>query len=108
MEFILNSRITRIVGEGTIKGVEISGQEPRTIHCDKLLIRIGVEPNTELFREEIRTDSSGYLIVDRDCRTSLTHVFAAGDVASPVAPTISTACGMAANAVKVIAREGLS
>jgi thioredoxin reductase len=43
--------------------------------------------------------------VDRECRTSAAGVYAVGDVANPVSPTISTAVGMGATAVKAAFNE---
>jgi thioredoxin reductase (NADPH) len=74
----------------------------QTLNADAVLIRIGVKPNTELFSGRIETDPAGYVKVGRDCRTSLDGIFAAGDVASPDAQTISTAAGMGATAAKLI------
>ena len=68
-----------------------------------VLIRIGVEPNTELFREQLETDAAGYIAVNSQQETNVPMVFAVGDVSSPVAPTISGATGAGATAAKVIA-----
>jgi len=68
-----------------------------------VLIRIGVEPNTELFRDQLPLDERGYIISGRDHETSVPNVFGVGDVANPLAPTISGATGAGATAAKVIA-----
>ena len=68
-----------------------------------VLIRIGVEPNTELFRDQLPLDRRGYIIAGSEHETSLPNVFAIGDVANPLAPTISGATGAGATAAKVIA-----
>jgi thioredoxin reductase (NADPH) len=68
-----------------------------------VLIRIGVEPNTGLFREQLETDERGYVVVNSQQDTNVPMVFAAGDVANPVAPTISSATGAGATAAQVIA-----
>ena len=70
-----------------------------------VLIRIGVEPNTELFREQLETDERGYLVVNSQQETKVPMVFAVGDVSNPVAPTISSAAGAGATAAKVIANR---
>ena len=44
-----------------------------------------------------------YVVVTGEQETSVENVFAAGDVSSPLAPTISGACGAGATAAKVIA-----
>ena len=68
-----------------------------------VVIRVGVEPNTELFRGQLDADERGYVRVTSERETSVPQVFAAGDVASPLAPTISGATGDGATAAKVIA-----
>jgi thioredoxin reductase (NADPH) len=66
-------------------------------------VRIGVEPNTELFKEQIKLNDQGFALVTSDHETDVTNVFAIGDVCNPLAPTISTAGGDGARAAKVIA-----
>jgi thioredoxin reductase (NADPH) len=68
-----------------------------------VLIRIGVEPNTELFREQLQVDEKGYVGVNSEQETGVPMVFAVGDVSNPLAPTISGATGAGATAAKVIA-----
>lgn len=108
VEFVLESKITEISGDKSVDSVELlhqsSGRLSR-IETNAVLLRIGVEPNTELFRGQIETDDSGYLIVDNDRKTTRPYIFAGGDVTNPLAPTISTAVGDGAVAIKAIFRE---
>jgi thioredoxin reductase (NADPH) len=69
---------------------------------DFVLLRIGVQPNSELARGLLDLDESGHIVVDHLCRTSSPGIFAAGDVANPHSPTISTATGTATTAAKSI------
>lgn len=68
-----------------------------------VIVRVGVEPNTELFRGQLHTDERGYVVVTGEQETSAEMVFAVGDVSNPLAPTISGATGAGATAAKVIA-----
>jgi thioredoxin reductase (NADPH) len=100
------SVLTRILGKEEVEGVEIQrkeGLKPFQLAVRGVLIRIGVEPNTELFREQIATDEKGYITVNSQHETSVPMVFAVGDVSNPIAPTISSATGAGATAAKVIA-----
>ena len=100
------SVLTRIMGQDQVEAVEIQrkqGLKPFQLAVRGVLIRIGVEPNTELFREQLETDSSGYLVVNSQQETKVPMVFAVGDVSNRVAPTISGATGAGATAAKVIA-----
>ena len=100
------SVLTRIIGEDHVEAVEIQrkqGLKPFQLAVRGVLIRIGVEPNTGLFREQLETDEGGYVVVNSRQETNVPMVFAAGDVSNPVAPTISGATGAGATVAKVIA-----
>ena len=99
------SVLTRIMGHDRVEAVEIQrkqGLKPFQLAVRGVLIRIGVEPNTELFREQLQTEN-GYIVVNSQQETNVPMVFAVGDVSNPVAPTISGATGAGATAAKVIA-----
>jgi thioredoxin reductase (NADPH) len=100
------SVVTRIIGDAEVEAVEIQrkgGLKPFQLAVRGVLIRIGVEPNTELFREQLAVDEKGYVSVNSECETTVPMVFAVGDVSNPTAPTISGATGAGATAAKVIA-----
>jgi thioredoxin reductase (NADPH) len=100
------SVLTRIIGDEEIVAVEIKrkeGLKPFQLAVRGVLIRIGVEPNTELVRGQLETDDKGFVVVNSQQETNVPMVFAVGDVSNPTAPTISGATGAGATAAKVIA-----
>jgi len=100
------SAVTRILGSDKVEAVEIlrkDALQPFQMAVRGVVIRIGVEPNNELFREQLTLDDAGYAIVTSQHEASVANVFAIGDVSSPLAPTISGASGAGATAAKVIA-----
>ncbi len=100
------SELRRIIGEDRVEAVEIMRRgaiKPFQMAVGGVLIRIGVEPNTELFRDQVSVDQAGYISVTNLEETSIENVFAIGDVSRPLAPTISGAVGAGATAAKVIA-----
>ena len=100
------SVLTRIIGNERVEAVEIQrkqGLKPFQLAVRGVLIRIGVDPNTELFREQLDIDDRGYVVVNNQQETNMSMVFAVGDVSNPVAPTVSGATGAGATAAKVIA-----
>ena len=57
--------------------------EAQTLAVDKLIVSIGRVPNTTGLNAEavgLRLDERGAIVVDGDCRTNLTNVWAIGDV----------------------------
>jgi thioredoxin reductase (NADPH) len=100
------SVVTKILGNNHVEAVEILRKDalkPFQMAVQGVVIRIGVEPVTELFREQLQLEEEGYVGVDSQHETNVTNVFAIGDVSNPLAPTISGAAGAGATAAKVIA-----
>ena len=106
IEIIFSARVKELGGSEHLEFLDLEDPE-KGIHrllIDKAVIRIGFEPNSELLNMA-EIDDAGYLVVDAVGRTSLKRVYAIGDVAHPTSPTIATAVGSAATAVKTIASE---
>src|SRR5687767_4352578 len=100
------SSVQRIIGTDEIEAVEIlrgGAIKPFQMAVKGVLVRAGFEPNTDLFRDQLQVDDQGYVVVNGQQETSVENVFAIGDVANPLAPTISGAVGNGATAAKVIA-----
>lgn len=100
------SVVTRLLGNHEVEAVEILRKEalkPFQMAVQGVVIRIGVEPNTEIFRGQLQLDDRGYVVVNNQQETGVVNVFAIGDVSNPLAPTISSAAGAGATAAKVIA-----
>lgn len=105
-EFIPESIPVEIIGESKVEAIEIENTrtgDRRKINAGVVLIRIGVEPVSDFLDGKLETDERGYICIDSISETSEPGVFAVGDVANPMAPTVSSAVGMAATAVKAIA-----
>lgn len=105
IEFMTGKTVASIDGDDHVRSVtvkDLGDNTVSTISSDLVLIRIGVSPNSELLSGKVEMDRSGYVIVDASGASSAANVFAVGDVANPHSPTISTAVGTGATAVKVI------
>ena len=105
IEFVLASQVTAINGNDTVRSIDVIdmlNRDRSSIPTDAVLIRIGVEPNSEILKGKLDLDDDGYIRVDALCAASTPFIFAIGDVASPVSPTISTAVGGGATAAKAI------
>jgi thioredoxin reductase (NADPH) len=100
------ARLTQIMGRERVEAIEIERDgalKPFRMAVRGVLIRVGVEPNSELFRDQLHADARGYVVVTGEQETSVEMVFAVGDLSNPHAPTVSGAVGAGATAAKVIA-----
>jgi thioredoxin reductase (NADPH) len=98
--------LLRVIGGERVEAVEIKRHgaiKSFQMAVGGVLVRVGYEPNTELFGDQLKTDDGGYVVITSEQETSVDNVFAVGDVASPLAPTVSGATGAGATAAKIIA-----
>lgn len=104
IKIIENAVVTDLFGsDGKLQAVGLEHPSGvQRIETDFLLVRAGVMPNSELVEGIVTRDAKGYVIIDANCETSASMIFAIGDVAAPSAPTIATAVGHAAISTKVI------
>ena len=105
IKFLFDTQISAITGNRSVEAVELQNRktnERSKIAADAVLIRIGVVPNTELFTGQTALDELGYIKINSHCLTNLESIYAIGDVANPISPTISGAAGMGATAAKAI------
>jgi thioredoxin reductase (NADPH) len=102
IEVLKNTQVLEIIGNEKLEAVKLQNSAEFLLPVDATVIRIGVEPNTDLAREKIALDEAGYVKVTQFCETNLENIYAIGDVANSLSPTISTAIGMGSTAAKVI------
>ncbi|MDX8553533.1 thioredoxin-disulfide reductase [Tenacibaculum sp. 1B UA] len=81
---LYNTEIDEVLGENVVEGVRaVNNQtgEKTEIPVTGVFIAIGHKPNTELFKDVLDMDETGYLITKgKSTKTNLPGVFAAGDV----------------------------
>ena len=83
IEFHWNSVVSEFISDGKINGVKIkdvnTGEES-LISCDGIFVSVGRKPATELVKDQLNLDDSGYVIADESTKTNLPGVYAVGDV----------------------------
>ena len=94
----LNKVVRKWLGEeGNFEGAvlldTVTGEE-EDFSCDGAFIAIGHKPMTSFLGGQIETDSEGYLIWKENSMTSVSGVFAAGDVVDTRYRQAITAAGM--------------
>lgn len=58
----------------------LKNEKEEIVQDGGLFIAIGDDANTSIFRDQVKLDDRGYIIVEDHTRTSVDGVFAAGDV----------------------------
>lgn len=106
IEPILGATVDEFGGGDQLEFVDVrdAAGSSRRLPVTKAVVRVGVVPNSEMLAGHLDLDETGYVRVDHLGRTSADRVYAIGDIANPVSPTIASAVGSAATVVKSIAK----
>jgi alkyl hydroperoxide reductase subunit F len=72
--------------------------EDRTLDVDAIFIELGLKPHSELVRDWVRVDDQGRVVVNGSTETSVSGLFAAGDVTHLPAEQVVIAIGEGAKA----------
>jgi len=80
---ISNSSMIRLSNDSGVKGLALknvkTGKES-TLETDGVFIFVGFTPNSTLVPAGIKLNTSGYVITDEKCETSIPGIFAIGDL----------------------------
>ena len=90
IEVLFEHNVTGLFGENGVEGAHVvkrkgeADEQNYDIAIDGLFLAIGHNPNSEIFREYLETDATGYIMTQgASPATNVPGVFAAGDVADP-------------------------
>lgn len=100
VEIISNTETTRVLGDKLVTGFEIKDKstlQTRTLEVQGVFVEIGYIPNVD-FDKVTAKNEGGEIIVNKDLKTSLSGVFAAGDVNDLWGEQIIIAAGEGAKA----------
>ena len=86
INFLLNTIVTEIKGDQTVKSIvtkNIITNKIEELNADGIFIFIGLDPNTQFLDKSI-IDEGSYILTDFCMKTSVKGLYAAGDVRSGV------------------------
>ena len=95
-----NHRLTTVVTKNTKSG------DVEELHPAGVFVFIGLNPNSEPFRQTVKTDAQGFVLTGIDLQTSVEGIYAAGDVRAGSTKQLVSAAGEGATAALAI-REHL-
>ncbi len=94
IEFILDSHVQSIVGDGKVRAVRFERQgKTKELPVGGVFIFVGFVPNSRLLKVHVDHDEAGYILTDRNMETSVPGIWAVGDVRSQLTKQIATAVG---------------
>ena len=101
IEIIWDSVVEEVIGDDDPKNVKalkiknVKTNKVSDLKLDGLFIAIGHDPATQLFKDQLKMDTEGYLVTKPDStETNIPGVFAAGDVKDKIFRQAVTAAGM--------------
>ncbi|MBK9413226.1 MAG: thioredoxin-disulfide reductase [Bacteroidetes bacterium] len=115
IEVLWNTDTVEILGTKTVEGVLVQNNktgEKRTLDVTGFFVAIGHKPNSDIFKDFIKTDDVGYILtIPGTTKTNIEGVFAAGDISDKTYRQAVTAAGsgcMAAiDAERYLAEKGI-
>jgi len=109
IDFIWNTVVDSIEGDGTVKKVvmrNVETDETWEHQTDGVFIFIGHDPNNQIFGEQLEMED-GYVLVDKHMMTNIPGVFAAGEIMDPIYRQVATSVGQG-SAAGMMAERWLS
>lgn len=83
IEILWDTEVKEIAGDQFVEHLSVvnnkSGQE-QVLDVNGVFVAVGSDPNSELVIDQVETDAKGWIKTDEDCETSVSGVFAAGDL----------------------------
>ena len=107
IDFVWNSVIEKIEGNGVVQGVKLRNvetYEETDMPTDGVFIFIGHYPNSKFLVGQLAMDEHGYVITDEFMRTSVIGVYAAGEIQDPHYRQIATSVGQGVAAAMQLER----
>lgn len=107
IELILNSNITKIIGEDKLNSIEITDNRNNIsrLEIDGLFIAIGNIPDNNRFKNIIDLDENGYIIANTNLKTKTDNIYVAGDTRVKTLRQLVTATADGAIAATEITKE---
>lgn len=102
-----DSVVESINGTETVESLDVKNVktgESSKIDVDGVFIAVGYIPTSQIYKDIVATDDSGYIIAGENTETNVPGIFAAGDIRTKDLRQIITAASDGANAITAVER----
>ena len=115
IEIHWNTEAEEILGENEVEGVRVVNnktKETKELPVKGFFVAIGHKPNTDIFKDWLSMDDTGYIVTDgKSTKTNIKGVFASGDAQDNVyrqaITAAGTGCMAALDAERYLTEEGV-
>jgi len=104
VEAFPHHRLVSINGKDKVESITVenrSTNEKFDMKVDGVFVYVGLEPNTDFLKDQVKLNDWGYIEVTPDMQTNIPGVFAAGDVRDTLVRQVATAVGDGAHAAVI-------
>ncbi|MEF8847693.1 MAG: thioredoxin-disulfide reductase [Candidatus Thermoplasmatota archaeon] len=95
VEILFNKEVEKINGEENVESLTIKDKnknKTEELQVDGVFISIGVVPQNKLAKQVgIKTDNKGYIVTDKEMKTNVDGIYAAGDITGGIRQIITAA-----------------
>ncbi|MBE7074939.1 MAG: FAD-binding protein [Clostridiales bacterium] len=102
IEILTNTVVTALNGNELLQSINILNKQTNktnTLKVDGLFVAIGRMPDTEIFKQQLKLTTNGFIETNINMETNIKNVYAVGDVRNTPLRQIVTACADGAVAV---------
>ncbi len=96
IHFMWDTVVEGILGDDKVKGIRLRNVKTNAVTnypTDGVFIFVGHDPNSDLFHDQLERDPFGYVITDREMRTNVEGIFAAGEIQDRIYRQVATSVG---------------
>lgn len=107
IEVIYNTSVKEVLGDDRVTALKLENTKENKISelpVDGMFLAIGHIPVTDVFKNQVELDNSGYIVIKKHTKTSVKGVFVAGDVADHRYRQAITSAGEGAKAALDVQR----
>ncbi len=108
IEILPQSTVVELHGDRALSAITIrqtDTEKERRLSVNRLVVKIGYQPNCELLAGQVDIDEKGFVQTDINCETSVSGIYAAGDNVHPGYLRIAPAMGQGIIAANHIHRR---